>query len=1035
MKQIKFGSFPLCEISNDDRKCLDRYLLKHFSDQMAYSNTMNNLNIVKNNIYISPTSLLKGFASKSKKDAEFESNTGYIEVMKRAFLVLKDFYLKLSNATFYKDNIFYPIYIEKIENVKNIEEIKYEYNFILLTDGLFKDIDRMHVDESAIINAMYLYIQLFHPGLFLDKNLTYKVQPETGISSLSKENLIYITRFYKLIVKYSLNPVNLFLGIYDLINQANEILANDVTNNKIPNHESQINSQAQDVASRVNYSKASGLINNQKLRLNLKKVVQKMAEVSKRLQFSANAQSAGDVRKSYQHAQIITEAMEEILNQKEIYDFVDNLSLNRRSREARIQAVADYHEYNNIISVLEKLVAFNNIGLNNIIKDTDIDFDKDITLSKDDNDTSIYFKLEGAINKDFFDNQYYKFLKHSRNFFKTMAGGIYRQHFENVSKKILEQERKDSPLYKLYEDFNTQKSNLVLHLDDTKAKLADIQNQLNTMTAQAQNLDNSEINVLRELQNQYDSLSREAMDISNNISNIDAQLLDIGSKLEGFDKFKSNISNPNYTGPKPTDNFAAFSDTLQVNGKSINYGNGIGQNKLVDAIMDKDNVDNLDDSFKFIFEDLSHIFLSPVILAEMFKDNGTFSVRNIPASANDLTRLLQEARMHPNSDNILIREYAQLENDVDNLCETMLFTLNDVVSNFRDKFRGNARFPVQLNPNMNTVTTSDDNYLDVLTSEPEVDPEAKAKLKAKIISYLAMDIFRPFKQMLQRIKMDSESSVHYSQKLSILHPILGKLAKNIKNFKIFIFNTKVLSTLYNLIFITREKMFLSGMLNKPPRKISNVELQARFVLNNALGLQENPVWILGGGKIRLQLPDYLSLTEEKLESEIPASELKSICALDPKKYWKEANIGNLFKEDTSREAKINSINDSITQFQNKANKAKTDGLEKPDNARIYKLAKDEINKLEKMKEEIILTTTSGNIGLHMTKSSNNYDEFKRRFKIDFDDLANEESFFDQIKQVPQPAPMQMQRQAPTAFQQQQTAPIAPRAISGYPSFM
>jgi hypothetical protein len=59
MKKLRVGSFPLIEIPAQDRKCLDRYLIKTFSDNISINDAIRNLNITKGLFYITPDSLMR----------------------------------------------------------------------------------------------------------------------------------------------------------------------------------------------------------------------------------------------------------------------------------------------------------------------------------------------------------------------------------------------------------------------------------------------------------------------------------------------------------------------------------------------------------------------------------------------------------------------------------------------------------------------------------------------------------------------------------------------------------------------------------------------------------------------------------------------------------------------------------------------------------------------------------------------------------------------------------------------------------------
>jgi len=127
MRKISLGSFPLTEIRSDDRKCLDRYMIKTFSDNISISDAVRNLAVTKNLLYITPDALMNSWlGNKNPSDdktnitstinsSDRTSNNLYNAALKRAFYILKEFYKRIKNAPFYKEYIQYPIYIEKVD--------------------------------------------------------------------------------------------------------------------------------------------------------------------------------------------------------------------------------------------------------------------------------------------------------------------------------------------------------------------------------------------------------------------------------------------------------------------------------------------------------------------------------------------------------------------------------------------------------------------------------------------------------------------------------------------------------------------------------------------------------------------------------------------------------------------------------------------------------------------------------------------------------------------------------------------------------
>ena len=220
MKKISFGSFPLTEIKKEDRKCLDRYLIKTFSDNISVSDAIRNLGVTKNMMYITPDALIRDWMGSNKRrttNSDRESNSLYEEALKRAFYILKEFYSRIKNAAFYKEYIYYPIYIEKIEKVtsegSDIYEAKYtevtmNYSFLILSNDLTKNIkvDEIRYDENASLNFLYLFIEFFSGGDF-----------KQSIHDFDKNDYEFLIKLYQFIEKSGKEPIDMVLGLYKII--------------------------------------------------------------------------------------------------------------------------------------------------------------------------------------------------------------------------------------------------------------------------------------------------------------------------------------------------------------------------------------------------------------------------------------------------------------------------------------------------------------------------------------------------------------------------------------------------------------------------------------------------------------------------------------------------------------------------------------------------------------------------------------------------------------------------------------------------
>ncbi len=152
--------------------------------------------------------------------------------------------------------------------------------------------------------------------------------------------------------------------------------------------------------------------------------------------------------------------------------------------------------------------------------------------------------------------------------------------------------------------------------------------------------------------------------------------------------------------------------------------------------------------------------------------------------------------------------------------------------------------------------------------------------------------------------------VEYDQNISQLHPMIKKLikinngkGKDCQYFKSFIINLDLIEQLYRIKYISDTQKFLDGLIHAPVRKFNDPMNRIRVVLEDYLGLEFNPVWIISKTDIILSMPDHLSLTGTSVLSKVPKVELSRVCKIDIKDYWNPENMGKVAKLNNSPKLK------------------------------------------------------------------------------------------------------------------------------------
>jgi hypothetical protein len=951
MKLVRFGSFPLVQIRKEEHECLDKYLLKHFSDTISFSNAITNLSIMKNTFYITPEKVVSVLSKNNNLTApnrrsvsgDMSISNDYIKYqnsVKRAFKILKTFYIQLADAPFYKGMVYYPIYMEKYirdSSVGSAISSQYKFNFILLTNNLIKDDTRaLTIDESAVINVLYIFIHLFKSDILF--NETSRSRNPVSFSSFNKKHLVQVMRFYKLIQKFDLNPVTVFLAIYDLIAfSKTEYDANPMSSYN--NFSSRLSERA---VQKFNPD-------DTKFRGIVKTIANKIEVELQRLAM---------VGEDFRSTDMVLNIIEIMLEHNEINDFIENLNKTKYSRDTRMELVADYNHYQPIIKLFEDLVQYNDLGLKDIIQDHEINFNKDIILTGDTTEANLT-TLRGAIDRALFDKQYKAWQDDCISFINSTI------------KKLIEKQLQKE--INIFYDFNNDPEYVKLKKDRIDA--------IDDLTTAYKDLKAANI-ALAAL-----GTPPPGAPVSPDILAARKLVADINARMVILNNNISTLKN-------------------QMNTKEAEISNI--RNNISTTILDKvgSKLSDLVYAFGNIYEDLSNIFLNPLML-NLFLTNKDFrqlfnlGEANYNLNCQDLERVIEKFdeislkikttnAIESQSLSVIGSLFQQLKVDLNYLMDMYLNIIETLVdSTFTNAAKSGYK--------ANSAADITQNKLKKLLSAQDYSALTKGFVSS-CYTKVCFHVFKPMLLKLSRVQVQEQNQLQYSHELEDIHPVLGKMARNINNFKSFIFGTTTLETLYDLIVLTKEKLFFNGLLKKPLHKLNSPESKIKYVLDIVLGLNQNTIWVIGNGKVRLNMPDYLSMTGIPFSSDIKQSQLRSICKLDAKKYWMENNIGNDYKFDN----KVNLKAEKEAYI--KAEKDYKNSSNDPQKLIILKKAKATLDAKTKELENTI-DNNLGNIGLNITKASktNFYgpggfgDEIERKIKT----TITEEEYFEKHSELEQ----------------------------------
>ncbi len=936
MKKISFGSFPLTEIRKEDRRCLDRYMIKTFSDNISISDAVRNLAVTKQLMYITPDALMQSWlANGSQTDitsrADRSSNNIYDQVLKRAFYILKEFYAKISNAPFYKEYIYYPIYVEKIEkttpmgssdNTNQYTDVLMNYSFIIVSNDLTKNlkIDEIRYDENASLNFLYLFIEFFSGTGF-----------EYSLHDFNKNDLEFLVKMYQFIEKSGKEPISAVLDLYKLLGLIKRVSEGDKNNSNL-RRDLDVFLKGSDIHELTKYR---GLINHEFMQmLSGKKTVS---------QDGGN----GDYRKRFR------ELLELIFNSEKLSGLYSGVTTGK-SRGERTAFLYQASKYREILNVAGELVDYNALNCKEVISQDHMDFD----FKVESGETSIETSRQIVAQK-------------YQSFFKDYVSSI-RDYMEGLVSELIgtlgvdvafntnvatEQKTVDDDLKDALSDLSTAETTLARHQAVVMRAETRLVGYISNQSAHIRGggagtpFDTD----IQRATNEKVVANRNASLESNNIEKIKANLIALRARKIILDNFNTNTTN------------SLVNDISKDTYK-----------KLSDKIMS-----TLANDLTFIYDDGKRFFTNEKV-AEGFINLTQDSTLPDPSTPSGFTKAVEAAR---NGTKPFIKQKDEteiyditpeymageiligLDNDFNVTASDAVRAMDDsirpILANILTEYQRNRLNTEIKKGTPPQVAAQADAYKEFMLEnfqknlslgtkdgvmQGTLNNMLTDKLEMVLRNRFVTRVLANFKRMLRKTTVNK--ALAFDQHISQLHPLVYKLMKgsgttpnNACNyFKSFIIDYDMVEQLARLKFITETQKFLDGIIHKPPRKLSDPLNRIKTVLEEYLGLRYNPVWIISNTNVYLSMPDTLSLTGTNLLSKIPKSELMQVCNIKPSDYWNESKMGKV-AEFGNR--KIKEIIDKITRIREKIEEKETEKENgKADKSRI-KSINNEITRLNK----------------------------------------------------------------------------------------
>jgi len=906
MKKLSLGSFPLTEIRSSDRKCLDRYMIKTFSDNISISDAVRNLSATKNMMYITPDSLMSNWLQGESKDKDRNhrndrtGNSEYQDILKRAFYIIKEFYKRIKGAPFYKNYIFYPIYIENVEKITTTidqKSVHLDYSFLIISNDLTKGlkVDEIKYDENASLNFLFLFVEFFSSDSF-----------GGSIHDFNQEKYEYLVKMYQFIENSGKEPISMVLDLYKLFGMIKKSM--DIGTRRI------------DIASTLDsfddsiLKKYKGMLNN------------KLFSLSRTLSRSTTPAT------KMQYADAFIELMNAIFKSEGLsglYNGVDSSA----ERNERLQYVYRSNKYHEILNLAKELVQYNKLDCKDVLNDDSMQFD---------------FKIERG--EYTVETQRHVLAQQYQMFFKSYVESI-KKYIESIVGTIIEELNITSKLksatkrkmnktikeVKAYEDkIDTQRVNISrlndhikintdhLALATNPADKTIYQNAINSITIQIKQhqalIDgyNNEIKTLEILNNQFKDYNQS----------IDSDALTVAKDVQK-DITASIISS-----------LANDLTFVYDDGKSF-FGDDLIATGFVEFVEDPATDITELNNFKKIVSTAGSIPQTRTINNNKV-DNPKFHTAQLLSGLMDTFGIMADDTITAIEDNFRI---------------SVQRVLNEKIPNGRSSGNaGNEYISDILNSLF--VTSSSSGGLFASVNKPGFRDKLMYDVYAdRFIS----GILLKFKNYLRLHK--TTKKIEHNADVSRLHPLLAKLIKNgnkCQYFKSFVINYETCDMLYNTKFILDTQKFLTGVTNTPPTRVNNPMNKLQTVLHDYLGLKNNPVWVISKQNVYLSMPDDLSLTNSSILSTIPKTELMDVCKIKASDYWNEnmmgkvTEIGNKKLSEARKkvEAKNKEISDLKKEINNLSSKDKDRQINLNKKMDKYQKQKDDLEeKVNKVKIE------------------------------------------------------------------------------------
>lgn len=477
MKKIAVGAFPLVSIDKKERKMVENYLINTLSDLINVNQLSADINSDRAR-FITPMSILN-FIKENKKQFEHDNEIPYNNMeterefksraIKRAFKNTKNLYSAISNDPFYRDNVFYPIYIE--ETIKSGNYTDYKYDFLILSNDLVKTqiLDEIQYDDR--ITLLFLILKC----ILLPNTKLTDLGKNVGGSQVDMRK--YFAVYLETCKNNNINPIDMFVKIINLAGiQKRTKGGKNITKNLFGLLTSK--GVKPEIANKIHSSNFLNLFDN-----------------------------TGEIKDAYFLTNLSQEDIAKFLKDDEKIDPNYNII-------GRQYAQAKTHEYGRILSIIDSLKVFNNAS--NMVQDLNSnEIMQKIKLAKSTNNQE---EEEVSINIDHILNDietvyFRKFLQTIQNLDFGTVKKIYMELGLSLTPKDINSQEND---------FNQKIETIKKEIEAHQKEIDSINNLIDRNTTADGYIDDTQLNIglnqkLSEMQNKYKFSTEELLKTQNEL--------------------------------------------------------------------------------------------------------------------------------------------------------------------------------------------------------------------------------------------------------------------------------------------------------------------------------------------------------------------------------------------------------------------------------------------------------------------------------------------------------------------------------------